>query len=170
MNCFWVISDSKKALFWEYPFLFSYFFIKQFLHTFCQKRTFCYPTTFIESLMTHNNGSFFQESNIVTYVFTFQSSSYFYWNWIVVLRKNKAEKKSFDLHTFCQNRVFVASDCFSYSYSSLRLVIERIVFKWSEFFYWLMGFATQLPRTSEREQKTCKSVARLPRGFSVSCC
>ena len=26
------------------------FFIKQFLHTFCQKQTFCYSTTFFESL------------------------------------------------------------------------------------------------------------------------
>ena len=28
-------------------------FINLFLHTFCQKRTFCYSTTFIESLITH---------------------------------------------------------------------------------------------------------------------
>ena len=29
------------------------FLIKRFLHTFCQKRTFCYSTTFIASLITH---------------------------------------------------------------------------------------------------------------------
>ena len=34
-------------------FLILFFFIKRFLHTFCQKRTFCYPTTFIEPLITH---------------------------------------------------------------------------------------------------------------------
>ena len=40
-----------------------YFFIKLFLHTFCQKLTFCYPTTFIESLMTHKR-FIFKESYI----------------------------------------------------------------------------------------------------------
>ena len=40
-----------------------YFFIKRFLHTFCQKRTFCYPTTFIESLITHKR-FIFKESYI----------------------------------------------------------------------------------------------------------
>ena len=40
-----------------------YFFIKLFLHTFCPKRTFCYPTTFFESLITHNR-SIFEESYI----------------------------------------------------------------------------------------------------------
>ena len=39
------------------------FFIKQFLHTFSQKRTFCYPTTFIESLITHKR-FIFEESYI----------------------------------------------------------------------------------------------------------
>ena len=42
------------------PFL---FFIKQFLHTFCQKRTFCYPTTCIESLIAQK-WSVFEESYI----------------------------------------------------------------------------------------------------------
>ena len=41
-----------------------YFFIKRFLHTFCQKRTFCYPTTFIESLITHKR-FVFEESYIL---------------------------------------------------------------------------------------------------------
>ena len=40
-----------------------YFFIKRFLHTFCQKRTFCYSTTFIESLITHKR-FIFKESYI----------------------------------------------------------------------------------------------------------
>ena len=40
-----------------------YPFIKLFLHTFCQKRTFCYPTTFIESLITHKR-FIFKESYI----------------------------------------------------------------------------------------------------------
>ena len=35
-----------------------YFFIKLFLHTFCQKRTFCYPTTFFESPITHKQSIF----------------------------------------------------------------------------------------------------------------
>ena len=39
------------------------FFIKQFLHTFCQKRTFSYPTTFFESLITQKR-SIFEESYI----------------------------------------------------------------------------------------------------------
>ena len=39
------------------------FFIKRFLHTFCRKRTFCYPTTFIESLITHKQ-FIFKESYI----------------------------------------------------------------------------------------------------------
>ena len=37
------------------------FFIEQFLHTFCQKWTFCYPTTFFESLITHKR-IIFEES------------------------------------------------------------------------------------------------------------
>ena len=40
-----------------------YFFIKRFLHTFCQKQTFCYPTAFIESLITHKR-FVFEESYI----------------------------------------------------------------------------------------------------------
>ena len=42
-----------------------YFFIKLFLHTFFffQKRTFCYPTTFFESLITHKR-FIFEESYI----------------------------------------------------------------------------------------------------------
>ena len=47
MDRFWVIGYSNKVLFWKKSVLI--FFIKRFLHTFCQKRTFCYPTTFIES-------------------------------------------------------------------------------------------------------------------------
>ena len=42
-----------------------YFFVKQFLHTFCQKWTFCYPTTFIESLITHKR--FIFEESYVSY-------------------------------------------------------------------------------------------------------
>ena len=40
-----------------------YFFIKRFLHTFCQKLTFSHPTTFIESLITHKR-FIFKESYI----------------------------------------------------------------------------------------------------------
>ena len=39
----------KKGVFFKSVFI----FLKQFLHTFCQVRTFCYTTTFIESLITH---------------------------------------------------------------------------------------------------------------------
>ena len=39
------------------------FFIKLFLHTFCQKPTFCYPTAFFESLITQKR-SIFEESYI----------------------------------------------------------------------------------------------------------
>ena len=56
MNRLWVIGDSKKVLFLK-KFRF-YFFIKQFLHTFFLKRTFSYPTTFIESLITHKRFNF----------------------------------------------------------------------------------------------------------------
>ena len=56
MDRLWVIGDSKKVLFWKKVSF--YFFIKLFLHTFCQKRTFCYPTTFVESLITHKRFSF----------------------------------------------------------------------------------------------------------------
>ena len=42
---------------------FYYFFIKQFLHTLCQKRTFCYPSTFIELLITYKR-FIFEESYI----------------------------------------------------------------------------------------------------------
>ena len=62
MNRFWVIGDSKKAFFWKKSVF--YFFIKLFLHTFFQKRTFCYPTTFFESLITHKRFDF-QESYIL---------------------------------------------------------------------------------------------------------
>ena len=48
MDRFWVIGDSKKVLLVRF-----YFSIKLFLHTFCQKRIFCYLTTFLESLITH---------------------------------------------------------------------------------------------------------------------
>ena len=37
------LSAIQKSAFFEKS---PVFFIKQFLHTFCQKRTFCYPTTF----------------------------------------------------------------------------------------------------------------------------
>ena len=37
--------------------------IKLFLHNFCQKRIFCYPTTFFESLITHKR-FIFEESYI----------------------------------------------------------------------------------------------------------
>ena len=42
-----------------------YFFIKQFLHTFYQTRTFCYPTTFIESLITHKRFIFEESYNSI---------------------------------------------------------------------------------------------------------
>ena len=42
-----------------------YFFIKRFLHTFCQKRTFCYPTTFFELLITHKR--FIFEHSYISY-------------------------------------------------------------------------------------------------------
>ena len=41
-----------------------YFFIKRFLHTFSQKRTYDYPTTFIESLITQKQQFIFEESYI----------------------------------------------------------------------------------------------------------
>ena len=57
----------KKVPFFEKSTFFEKvgfdFFIKQFLRTFCQKRTFCYPTTFIESLITHKR-FIFEESYI----------------------------------------------------------------------------------------------------------
>ena len=40
-----------------------YFFVKLFLHTFCQKQIFCYSTTFFESLITHKR-FVFKESYI----------------------------------------------------------------------------------------------------------
>ena len=40
-----------------------YFLIKLFLHTFCQKRTYCYSTTFFESLITRKR-LIFEESYI----------------------------------------------------------------------------------------------------------
>ena len=40
-----------------------YSFVKLFLHTFCQKRTFSYPTTFFESPITHKR-FIFKESYI----------------------------------------------------------------------------------------------------------
>ena len=61
MNRFWVIDDSKKVVFWKKVSF--YFLIKLFLHTFCKKRTFCYQTTFIESLITHKR-FIFKESYI----------------------------------------------------------------------------------------------------------
>ena len=61
MDRFWVISDSKKGVFFFLKSPFLFFVIKQFLHTFCQKRTFCHPTTFIESLITHKR-FIFEES------------------------------------------------------------------------------------------------------------
>ena len=59
MNRFWVIGDSKKVVFLKKV----HFFIKLFLHTFCQNQTFCYPTTFIELLITHKR-FIFKESYI----------------------------------------------------------------------------------------------------------
>ena len=38
-----------------------YFFIRLFLHTFCQKQTFCYPTTFFKSLINHKRFVFFRK-------------------------------------------------------------------------------------------------------------
>ena len=52
--------DSKKVLEKQ-----KVRFLKLFLHTFCQKRTFCYPTTFIESLITHK--PFIFEHSYVSY-------------------------------------------------------------------------------------------------------
>ena len=50
----WTVSElsaiQKRLFFEKSEFL---FFIKLFLHVFFQKRTFCYPTTFLESLITH---------------------------------------------------------------------------------------------------------------------
>ena len=43
------------------------------------------------------SGACIPAHKIFFHVFTFQSSSYFYWNWIAVFRKNKAEKKHFFL-------------------------------------------------------------------------
>ena len=56
MNRFWAIGDSKKVVFLKKVSF--YFFIKRFLHT------FCYPTTFIESLITHKR-FVFEESYIL---------------------------------------------------------------------------------------------------------
>ena len=61
----WIVSEQsaiQKRLFFEKK---SGFFIKRFLHTFWQKRTFCYPTTFIESLITHKRFVF--EENYILY-------------------------------------------------------------------------------------------------------
>ena len=62
----------------ESPFLCHTFHIKQFLHTFCQKSTFCYPTnllcllgfdpTFFESLITHSTVHFLRKVTIYTMV------------------------------------------------------------------------------------------------------
>ena len=51
MNRFWVIDDSKKVVFLKKVRF--YFLIKLFMHAFCQKQTFCYPTTFFKSLINH---------------------------------------------------------------------------------------------------------------------
>ena len=62
----WTVSEQsaiQKRLFFEKSQL-LFFFIKRFLHTFCQKRTFCYPTTFFESLITHKR-FVFEESYIL---------------------------------------------------------------------------------------------------------
>ena len=60
----WTVSElsaiQKRHFFEKKSIL---FFIKQFWHTFCQKQTFCYPTTFIESLITHK-WFIFEESYI----------------------------------------------------------------------------------------------------------
>ena len=53
----------KKGTFWKKNRF--YLFIKQFLHTFCQKRTFCYQTTFIESPITHKR--FIFEHSYISY-------------------------------------------------------------------------------------------------------
>ena len=61
----WTVSE-LSAIQKRYFFLKKgrfYFLIKQFLPTFCQKRTFCYPTTFFESLITHKR-LIFEESYI----------------------------------------------------------------------------------------------------------
>ena len=53
----------KKGLFWKKV---RFYFFKLFLYTFfffCKKRTFCYPTIFIESLITHKR-FIFEESYI----------------------------------------------------------------------------------------------------------
>ena len=72
MNRLWVLSDSKKALFWKKsPFSFfirmelkSFFLLSDFCTLFAKKRTFCcYPTVFIESLITHKQ-LIFEESYI----------------------------------------------------------------------------------------------------------
>ena len=60
----WSVSEQsaiQKRLLFEKS---QFFFIKRFLHTFCQKRTSCYPTTFIESLITHK-WFVFEESYIL---------------------------------------------------------------------------------------------------------
>ena len=56
------LSAIKKVPFLKKKVRFN-FFIKQFLLTFCQKRTFCYPTIFIQSLITHKR-FIFEESYI----------------------------------------------------------------------------------------------------------
>ena len=52
----WTVSDlsaiQKRHFFEKIRFL---IFLKLFLHTFCQQPTFCYPTTFFESLITQLN-------------------------------------------------------------------------------------------------------------------
>ena len=67
----WNITMLKNEPFMSYPRFkkgalkkIRFFTIKQFLHTFCQKRTICYPTTFFESLITHKRFIFFLESYI----------------------------------------------------------------------------------------------------------
>ena len=61
MNRLWVIGDSKKVLFpGKSVFI---FLLSDFCTLFCQKHTFCYPTTFIESLITHKR-FIFKESYI----------------------------------------------------------------------------------------------------------
>ena len=62
----WTVSEQsaiqKRLLFEKSPFLF-YFLLSDFCTLFAKKRTFCYPTTFIESLITHK-WFIFEESNI----------------------------------------------------------------------------------------------------------
>ena len=54
----------KKRLFFAFlKSAFLFFFIKLFLHTFCQKQTFCYPATFFKALITHKR-FIFKESYI----------------------------------------------------------------------------------------------------------